>query len=133
MEEDVREQIRKLLVTGDELGGHASEVAVTATCGVVIVAGALPDTPTSLVRFDPQTGDTGAVAQRTVIPTGTSFALAGLAWVGDDVLLVGDRGQTGGSSGVRIFDADASLRCGLEERPTPLPLPLPAIGFAALR
>jgi len=123
----------KLLVTGDELGGHATELAVTTNCGAVIVAGDLPDTPTSLVQFDPRSGDLGTVASSTVIPTGTSFTLAGLAWVGGDVLYVGDRGEAGGSAGVRIFDADISVGCALRERPKKLALPLPAIGFAALR
>jgi hypothetical protein len=122
----------KLLVTGDELGGHATEVAVTASCGAVIVAGAWPATPTSLVRFDPTTAN-GAVTHHTVIPTATSFTLAGLAWVGGDALLVGDRGTAGGAPTVRVFDADVSAGCSLTERSATLPLPLPPIGFAALR
>jgi hypothetical protein len=120
----------KLLLTGIALGGHATEVAVTETCGVAIVAGPLPETPTSLVRFDPTEGD-GAVTPRTVIPTTTSFTLQGLAWVGDDVLFVGDRGQGDGGAGVHVFDLEAG--CALTERPALLSLPLPPVGFVALR
>lgn len=127
-----------LLVRGDELGGHATELAVTSDCGVVIVAGAYPSTPTSLVRFDPRTGALGTAAQRTVIPTSTTFTLAGLAWVGSDVLLVGDRGVAGGPAGVHVFDAAVNAvnavtdGCSLRERPKLIPLPMPPVGFAAL-
>jgi hypothetical protein len=122
----------KLLLTGTALGGHASEVAVTASCGVAVVAGALPDTPTSLVGFDPTQGD-GTVARRTVIPTTTSFTLQGLAWVGGNVLFVGDRGQGDGGAGVHVFDLDVAAGCTLTERCTLLPLLLPPVGFVALR
>jgi hypothetical protein len=122
----------RLLVTGETLGGHANELAVTANCGVVIVAGSWPSTPTSLVRFDPTTGDSGTVALHTVIPTTTSFTLSGLAWIGSDVLLVGDRGEAGGTPGAHVFDANVAAGCSLTERASPIPLPLPPVAFAAL-
>jgi hypothetical protein len=123
----------RLLVDGVNLGGHATELAVTADCGAVIVAGAYPTTPTSLVRFDPETGALGTASERTVIPTTTSFTLAGLAWVDGETLLVGDRGSAGGASTVRVFDADVGSGCTLKERPHPLSVPLPPVGFASLR
>jgi hypothetical protein len=121
----------KLLVTGTALGGHASSLAVTESCGVVIVAGAYPETPTSLVQFDP-TGKASSPI-RTLIPTTGSFTLGGLAWVGEDVLLVGDGGTAGGTPGVRVFDAELSSGCSLTQRPAELPLPQAPVAFAALR
>jgi hypothetical protein len=121
----------KLLVNGVALGGHASEVAVTANCGVVIVAGAWPETPTALLQFDPTTIASAPLG--TLIPTTRSFTLAGLAWIGSEVLLVGDSGPTGGTPGVRIFDAKVSAGCSFSQRPSELPLPLAPVGFAGLR
>jgi hypothetical protein len=116
-------------VTGVALGGHATEVAVTPACGVVIVAGELPQTPTGLVSFDPASGPTTVTT--TLISTTTTFTLQGLAWVGS-TLLVGDRGPSGKSPAIRLFDADASGGCTLTERPRSLPLELPPVGFVAL-
>jgi hypothetical protein len=121
----------KLLVNGVALGGHASEVAVTPSCGVVIVAGAWPETPTSLVQFDPTI--VVAAPVRTIIPTTTTFTLAGLAWIGGDVLFVGDSGEAGGSPGAHVFDASVSDGCAVSQRATLLPLPMAPVAFAAFR
>jgi hypothetical protein len=118
----------KLVVTGTKLGGHASEVAVMSTCGVVIVAGELPETPTSLVQFDPNQDD---VVEAMVIPTASTFTLAGLAWV-DGALLVGDGGTSGAVPAIRVFDAMTTPGCSLTERAASVSLPLPPIGFAVL-
>jgi hypothetical protein len=118
----------KLLATGVALGGHASELAVTERCGAVIVAGPLPNTPTSLVQFDPASGEVG----RTVIPTTPAFTLAGLAWVGSDKLLVGDQGTPPASPFLHVFDADPSS-CSLHAESTTLPMLLPPVGLLALR
>jgi hypothetical protein len=118
-----------LLVTGVTLGGHATEVAVTHDCGVVIVAGELPQTPTGLVSFDPASGATTVTS--TLIPTTTTFTLQGLAWVGSTVF-VGDRGASGKPPAIRLFDVDASGGCTLTERPRSLPLELPPAGFVTL-
>jgi hypothetical protein len=119
----------KLLVTGQTLGGHATEVSVTSNCGLVIVAGQLPETPTSLVQFDPTDP---SVSPRTLLPTTTSFTLAGLASV-SGAFLVGDRGTAGGVPAIRVFDVTESPGCSLTERAASIPLPLPPVGFAALR
>jgi hypothetical protein len=122
----------KLLVTGVALGGHASEVAVTPNCGAVIVAGGLPDTPTSLVEFDPTTGS-GTPTLRTILPTTTTFTLQGLAWIGGDALLVGDRGLAEGPKGIHVFDTDLPSGCSLRERSATLPLPVGPVAFLPLR
>jgi hypothetical protein len=128
---DTRSFTSKLLVTGAALGGHASELAVTASCGVVIVAGELPATPTSLVQFDP----TGASAMPlgTLIPSTGAFTLGGLAWDGDDVLLVGNGGTAGEKASVSVFTADSSSGCTLSQQPGESSLPMAPISFASLR
>src|SRR5208282_1485650 len=45
-----------LLVTETELGGSVAEVAVTAGCGVAIVADPSAKNLTALVSFDPDSG-----------------------------------------------------------------------------
>jgi hypothetical protein len=102
---------------------------VMSGCGAVIVAGELPATPTSLVSFDP---NAQGITPRTVIPTATTFTLAGLAWANGS-LVVGDQGTAGGTPGIRVFDANTSSGCSLTERAAEIALPLAPVGFAALR
>jgi hypothetical protein len=121
----------KLLFTGETLGigQHVLDVAVTTGCAVAIVSGPLPFTPTTLIRFDPTTG---IVREPSVIPApscdsaSSCLSLSGLAWLGDNVLLVGDRNLTG----LHAFDVSAG--CGLTEQKNPIPLPMPPVNIVAL-
>jgi hypothetical protein len=121
----------KILVDDVTLGGHTVQVAVQEDCGVAIIAGAYAQGAlTSLVRFDPASGAVADLAERTLLPTTTGSDINGLAWLGGNVLLVGDRSATAGGYPVHIFDLTAT--CTLTEQPKPLVTPLPPVGIIAL-
>ncbi|HEY2510370.1 MAG TPA: hypothetical protein VGI39_05930 [Polyangiaceae bacterium] len=102
-----------LRVKETDLGGSVSEVAVTGGCGAAIVADASANNLTSLVTFDPQSGAVLANASSPVFGPTSGFNLEGMLWVGN-VLLVGDRGGSGGQYAVHAFDLTAP--CSLKVR-----------------
>jgi hypothetical protein len=121
----------RLLVDDVTLGGHTVEVAVQKDCGVAIIAGAYAQGAlTSLIHFDPATGAVADPAERTVLPTTADADINGLAWLGDDVLLVGDRSAIAGGYPIHVFDLASP--CTLTERANPLVTPLPPAGIIAL-
>jgi hypothetical protein len=113
-----------------DLGGSVAEVAVAGKCGVAIVADPVVNVNhTSLVSFDPDTGQTRAVL---VAPT-PGFDLSGLAWtMGKSVLVVGDR-RAGGGGGYPVHVFDLTGDCDLAERPDAVFLPQKPTGFRALK
>jgi hypothetical protein len=121
----------RLLVDDVTLGGHTVQLAVANGCGVAIIAGAWPLTPTSLIRFDPTSGTVADMSNRTVIPANSGFDLSGLAWVGGNVLLVGDGSAIAGGYPIHVFDL-VSTTCALTRQPQPLVTPLPPVGLVAL-
>jgi hypothetical protein len=113
-----------LVAREPDLGGSVAEVAVNGGCGVAIVADPTASNATSLVTFDPATGQVLAAAVRSPLAT-TGFDLQGLAWKAG-VLLAGDRRRLSAGYPVHAFDAEAG--CDLRERtPITLFLPLPPI------
>lgn len=112
----------KLIVAEKELGGSVAEVAVTNGCGVAIVAGPAKDeNPTSLVTFDPKTGQVFTTALNPVLGPTPGYDLWGLAWRGD-VLYVGDRRREGLGYPVHIFERESGI-CNLHEKAQGLTLP----------
>jgi hypothetical protein len=127
---DTRTSTTRLLVQESALGGSVVEVAVSAACGVAIVAGPEKDVnPTSLVAFDPSSG---AVLGTLLGPT-PGYDLQGLAWR-SRTLYVGDRRRGPNGYPVHVFDDACALRpasrtIDLPQRPVALratSLPLPA-------
>jgi hypothetical protein len=106
-----------------DLGGSVSEVAVSAGCGVAIVADATAVNATSLVTFDVQSGAAIAPASQSPLPT-AGFDLEGLDLVAG-AFAVGDRRRA--SSGYPVHVFDASPACDLTERADKVFLPLPSV------
>jgi hypothetical protein len=118
-----------LVAREPDLGGSVAEVAVSGACGVAIVADATSANATSLVTFDPTTGEAiagGAAVGGAMSPLATAgFDLEGLAWVGG-VLLAGDR-STRAATGYPVHTFDVTDACALSERPDSVFLPLPPV------
>jgi hypothetical protein len=113
---DTATSTTRLLVAERDLGGSVSEVAITDRCGAAIVAGPLPTVnPTSLVTFDPTSGQVLTTARSPLLGPTPGYDLQALAWRGD-VLYVGDRRS--GASGFRVhaFQRDPGT-CTLHEVP----------------
>jgi len=106
-----------------DLGGSVSEVAVSAGCGVAIVADATAVNATSLVTFDAVSGAPVAPASQSPLPT-AGFDLEGLDSVAG-AFVVGDRRRA--SSGYPVHAFDASPACVLTEQPDKVFLPLPPV------
>lgn len=126
---DFASSTSKLLITKHDLGGSPAEVAVTAGCGVAVLAGASSVNATSLVSFDPDTGEIFAGLGQPILST-PGFFLQGLAWLGATVLVVGEGDLKAVKASVfHVFDRTAG--CNLKERPLPLHLPLKPIAVRA--
>ncbi|MDB4940478.1 MAG: hypothetical protein JWP97_12 [Labilithrix sp.] len=129
---DVATSTTKLLVAEKDLGGSVSELAVTDGCGAAIVAG--PQTgknPTSLVTFDPVTGDVLTTAAAPVFGPTDGYDLSGLAWRGD-LLYLGDRRRAGNGYPVRVFARDPGT-CKLHDTGRSISLPLQSVTFRPAR
>lgn len=84
------------------LGGTVSEVVFAAEDeGYAIVMGPGPDSPTSIVRFDPTKPSDPPIVLASPPAQGQSFVYAGLAVVGS-VLVAGNR--TRGAAAILLFD-----------------------------
>ena len=111
---DTTSSTTHLLVAEKDLGGSVAEVAVTAGCGVAIVAGPKTDVnPTSLVTFDPVTGKVLSTASAAVLGPTPGYDLQGLAWRGTS-LYVGDRRKGAAGYRVHVFNRDPNT-CILHE------------------
>jgi hypothetical protein len=93
------------LISESELGGSVTEVVIAGpTEGYAIVAGDGEASPTSLVRFNPQTG------KRTkILDAATRFLHSGLA-IDGGLVLVGDHTLEGG--GILAFDRETQASRG---------------------
>ena len=115
---DTKTRQSQILVSERVIGGSVAEVAVSAGCAAAIVAGPEHDVnPTSLVTFDPQTGQITAVA---MAPT-PGYDLQGLAWQGQ-TLYVGDRREGAGGFRVHVLERDGDS-CVLHESARTIDLP----------
>jgi hypothetical protein len=111
---DAATSTTRLLVTEHDLGGSVSEVAVTDGCGAAIIAGPKPMiNPTSLVTFDPATGQVLSGPMTPVLGPTPGYDLQALAWRGDS-LYVGDRRPGAGGYPVHVFER-APGTCNLHE------------------
>lgn len=118
---DTRNESSELVIRETALGGSPSELAIaSATEAYALVATDEVSNDTSLVRFDPSTGEvTGSWATTT-----GRYGLWGLAIAGDDVI-VGDRERS--APRLRIFDR----KSGMERGSIPLGV-LPPVSIAPL-
>lgn len=124
---DTKTSETRILVTERALGASVSEVAVTEGCGVAIVAGPIRNVnPTSVVTFDPATGDVLQGIQSPLLST-AGYDLQGLAWRGD-TLYVGDRRSASGGYPVHVFERTTGT-CNLHDTGRTLLLPSPAVAL----
>jgi len=126
----------RLLVKESALGGSVAEVAVAPGCGVAIVASPIVNlNPTSVVTFDPATGEVFASAAAPLLGPTPQFDLRGLAWRGDR-LYVGDRRAGGRGYPVHVFERDRSPgagACALRAVGPTIDLPSPPIALRPAR
>lgn len=109
----------RLLVSEIDLGGSPSAVAITRGCGAAIVADGSKVNATSVVTFDPDTGETLATASKggPLFGPAEDFHFWAITWA-HDALLVGDRRR--GPRGYPIHVWDKRGRCELVKRAEPL-------------
>lgn len=120
-----------LLATEIALGGSVSEVAVSPGCGAAIVAGPAPTVnPTSVVTFDPATGEVLTTAAAPVLGPTPGYDLQGLAFR-DGLLYVGDRRRVPGGYAVHVLAVEG--RCALRDTGRTLVLPMPAVALRPAR
>ncbi|MEI7893267.1 MAG: hypothetical protein WCI05_09250 [Myxococcales bacterium] len=116
----------RVIASEQALGGSVAEVAVTDHCGAAIVADATPNVnATSLVTFDPDTGEVFVPASRSQLST-SGYDLRALEWR-DGVLLVGNWRE----SRVHVFDRVGT--CGLRLREASIPLAQRPIALRSFR
>ena len=103
---------------------------MTGGCGAAIVAGPQRSVnPTSVVTFDPDTGEVFATVDRPVLGPTPGYDLQGLAWR-DDLLYVGDRRRAGGGYAVHVL-ARKGASCVLEDTGRTIELPMPPVALRA--
>lgn len=109
----------RLLIPETELGGSPSAVAIDDGCAAAIVADPTVANATSVVTFDPDTGDTLRTAKKggALLPPSEGFDFWAITW-SEGNLLVGDRRR--GAKGYPIHVFEKSGRCDLTERAEPL-------------
>lgn len=111
---DTASSTTRLLVSEAALGGSVSEIAITSGCGAAIVAGPRRDVnPTSLVTFDPSSGQVFTTATTAVLGPTPGYDLQALAWRGD-TLYVGDRRAIASGYRVHAYQRDPGT-CTLHE------------------
>lgn len=126
---DPRTFTSRLFVRERDLGGSATAVAFTRSCAAAIVADPVEAVnATSVVTFDPETGDVLASASAPILAT-AGYDLWTLAWRGD-VLLVGDRRATPRGYLVHAFEHRG--RCDLRPLPDTIFLTAPPVVMRAL-
>ena len=91
-----------LVVAESALGGSVVQVAVSASCGVAIVADSTSENATSLVTFDANDGTVLSAAANSPLAT-PGYDLEGLDVVGG-MVVVGDRRRADLGYPVHVFD-----------------------------
>lgn len=127
---DTATSTTRLLVREQALGGSVAEVAVTSGCGAAIIAGKEPTVnPTSVVTFDPKTGQVFSDARAPVLGPTPGYDLQGLAWRGKR-LYVGDRRR--GSTGytIHVFEREGDT-CALIHTGRTIDLPQRPVALRA--
>jgi len=119
---DTTTSTTRLLVHERDLGASVAEVAVTTGCGVAIVAGPVTGVnPTSVVTFDPTTGQIFASLAAPLFGPTAGYDLQGLAWRGN-TLFVGDRRRAAdGTWPIHVFERTTGCNLTLSTRTIPLP------------
>jgi hypothetical protein len=119
---DTRSSTTRLLVREPDLGGSVAEIAVTEGCGAAIIAGPqFGVNPTSVVTFDPVTGQVFTTARAPLLGPTPGYDLQALAWRGDR-LYVGDRRSTSTGYRVHVFERQPGT-CRLQESRDAIYLP----------
>jgi len=113
----------RLVVTEHDLGGSVTNIALARGCGAAIVADPTQVNATSVVTFDPNSGNVFASASTPLLAS-DGFDLLAIAWRGD-VLLVGDKRSSPHGFPVHAFDRTGT--CDLHQRPDAIFLPEPPI------
>lgn len=113
-----------LVASEPHLGGSVAQVVVSGGCGVAIVADATSVNATSLVTFDPTTGNPIATGANSPLAT-AGFDLQGMAWV-RGALLVGDRSARA-ATGYPVHTLDVTGTCALSRQSDQVFLPLPPV------
>lgn len=126
---DTATSTSRLLVRERDLGGSVAEIAVTDGCGAAIVAGPQPDVnPTSVVTFDPESGEVLSTFQAPILGPTPGYDLQGLAWRGDR-LYVGDRRR--GGTGYAVHVLTRTDRCTLTRSGQTIDLPQRPVALRA--
>ncbi len=105
-----------LIVHEKDLGGSVAQVAVSEGCAAAIVADSTKVNATSLVTFDPITGNIHTTAATSPLKS-AGYDLEGLAFT-DATLYVGDRRRAASGYPIHAFTVGAD--CTLSARPDTL-------------
>lgn len=129
---DTTTSTSRLVVRERDLGASIVQLAVTKGCGAAIVAGPDPNrNPTSVVTFDPQSGEILASMAAPLVGPTDGYDLYGITWRGDR-LYVGDR-RRDGKSGFPVHVFDRGQGCTLTPSDATLFLDQAPIALRAAR
>lgn len=111
----------RLLIPEIELGGSVSAVAIDDGCGAAIIADPSEANLTSVVTFDPETGETFRTPKKGGALYGPSagFDLWAIAW-SEGRLLIGDRRRQAKGYPIVVFERTGSSPCQLTLRSEPI-------------
>jgi hypothetical protein len=104
----------ELVVRESDIGASVDQVSVAGGCLTAIVAGPDPANVTSLISVDLASGTIATPLSKGFLYTDAGFELAGMAWLGGGVNLVGDRTAVPGK-GYPVHAIAASSGCALTE------------------
>jgi hypothetical protein len=128
---DTATSTSRLLVRERDLGGSVAEIAVTDGCAAAIVADPQKDiNPTSVVTFDPTSGQVLASRANPVLGPTPGYDLQGLAWRGK-LLYVGDRRR--GANGYAVHVLERKDGCTLVDTGRTIDLPQRPVALRAAR
>jgi hypothetical protein len=126
--------VARMLVSEPELGGSASAVAVDDGCAAAIVADASVANATSVVTFDPESGETLRTAQKggPLFGPSSGFDLWAIAW-SEGRLLVGDRRRSDRGYPIHVFERQTPGGCDLVERAEPIYVAQKPVALRSIR
>jgi DNA-binding beta-propeller fold protein YncE len=108
-----------MILRESDVGASVDEIAIGPGCAAAIVADATVENTTSLIAFDPVKGTLTTPLSQRLLYTSSGFELAGISWLTNGMLAVGDRTPVAGS-GFAVHVLEASAACALTSDPLPL-------------
>lgn len=127
---DTATSTTRLLIGEEKIGASVVQVAVSKGCGAAIVAATGLTNPTSVVTFDPDSGELLSTVAAPILGPTPGYELYGMTWRGDR-LYVGDRRRAENGFPVHVFQRSGA--CTLTEIPSAIALPQEPVAIRPAR